>query len=108
MCMHGVNDIICLPKSSQYVLDQSGTDPALKSVHFIKDAKHEPFHESPEIRTAAVELVVNYFEEQLLQVVVGAKGTVTVTAADDENEAKEGAVIGTGAYAKVSTFEVEK
>jgi alpha-beta hydrolase superfamily lysophospholipase len=64
VCIHGANDTIALPASSQYVYDHAGTDPAHKSVHLIADSKHEPFHESPAIRTAAIDFVVKYFEEQ--------------------------------------------
>jgi hypothetical protein len=79
VCIHGANDTIALPASSQYVYNHAGTDPAHKSVHLIADSKHEPFHESPAIRTAAIDFVVNYLEEQY-RIAVAATTTETTTA----------------------------
>jgi hypothetical protein len=86
VCVHGANDTIALPASSQYVYDHAGTDPAHKSVHLIADSKHEPFHESPAIRTTAIDFVVNYFEEQY-QVAVAATTTVATTAGPEVGQA---------------------
>lgn len=98
LCIHGANDTIALPRSSQYVLDHTGTPAALKSIFLVADSKHEPFHEGPAIRTAALECVVNYFEAQYSRVLSnGIGGGVLVsTAAGAEDRAGEGdALLGT-------------
>lgn len=66
LCIHGADDLIALPKSTDYVCEHIGTPAALQQKHIIANAKHEPFHEIESIRTAAFALVVQYFETQYL------------------------------------------
>ena len=66
LCIHGADDLIALPKSTDYVFEHAGTPLALRQKHIIAGAKHEPFHEIESIRTAAIAYVVQYFETQYL------------------------------------------
>jgi hypothetical protein len=109
LCIHGAQDTIALPKSSDYVLKNSATDAALKSVHIIADAKHEPFHEVAAIKQASIAYVVAYFEAQYQQVVDGAKGLVVTAPSVVEDVSEESALLGaeTAVQPAKATFEVE-
>lgn len=102
VCIHGANDTIALPASSQFIYDHTATAKELKKVHFFADSKHEPFHESAAIRTASIEYVVNYFEEQY-QIALNPSKAPTPAAAV---EAKSGQVVAVAAQGENKSEEV--
>lgn len=64
LCIHGDNDKIALPKSSQFLVDTSPLDKNQKSVIFFPNCKHEIFNESKPNGPLAILKVVEYFESQ--------------------------------------------
>ena len=64
LCVHGHSDKVALPKSSQYFVDNAGTEKTKKSLQFLPDLKHEIFFEKKPYGPAAVKCVVDYFESQ--------------------------------------------
>ena len=99
--MHGAQDCITLPKSSEYVYTHSATDKALKSVHIVANSRHEPFHEAEPVRSESIALVVAYFETQCRSAVEGGKGIVT----DSEGVGLEGVAVTLGAADTEPTVE---
>lgn len=101
--MHGADDLIALPKSSDYICEHAGTPVAQRQKHIIANAKHEPFHEIESIRTAAFALVVQYFETQYLNkdLVVDEGSAVVTTDAVSGTTASASAGVESSASAEV-------
>jgi len=91
LCIHGAEDKVALPKSSDYIYSNAGTDIEDRQLYVIPGAKHEPFHETAAIRTGAIQYVVDYFETQYRRTgqVVNPKGKQLVQASASENESDE-------------------
>lgn len=104
LCVHGAQDCITLPKSSEYVYTHSATNKALKSVHIVANSRHEPFHEAEPVRSESIALVVAYFETQCRSAVEGGKGIVT----DSEGAGLEGVAVTLGAADTKPTVEAKK
>jgi alpha-beta hydrolase superfamily lysophospholipase len=64
LCVHGKDDKIALPKSSQYLIDNCGSEASQKSVILFPNLKHEIFFEKKPAGPEALAKVVEYFETQ--------------------------------------------
>lgn len=65
MCLHGEKDIIALPRGSQYLLDNTGTAPSLKSLSILPDLRHELYHERLPEGPQTIQSVLTYFESMI-------------------------------------------
>ena len=64
LCLHGSDDKIALPKSSQYLVDNCGSDASQKSVILFPKLRHEIFFEKKPGGPEAMSKLVEYFETQ--------------------------------------------
>jgi acylglycerol lipase len=64
MCLHGSADTICLPKGSEYMMKNTGTDKDQKSYVILPDLMHDVFNEIPPHGNDAMVRVLNYFDAQ--------------------------------------------
>lgn len=64
LCVHGSDDKVALPKSSQFLVDNCGTETSQKSVIFFPKLKHEIFFEKKPAGPEALAKVVEYFDKQ--------------------------------------------
>ena len=62
LCLHGSDDQVASPKSSQYFVDNAGADPSSKSVYFLPALKHEIFYEKKPDGPEAITMAVDYIE----------------------------------------------
>ncbi|KAJ1413742.1 Alpha/Beta hydrolase protein [Ochromonadaceae sp. CCMP2298] len=65
LCMHGAEDTVALPKGSEYIYKNAGTDITQRQLLIIPNARHEPFHETKKMREDAVRSVVDYLVKQV-------------------------------------------
>lgn len=65
MCLHGEKDTIALPRGSQYLLDNTGTAPSLKSLSILPDLRHEVYHERLPEGPQTIQSVLTYFESMI-------------------------------------------
>lgn len=93
LCIHGADDQIALPTSSDYIFEHAGTPAAHRQKHIIANAKHEPFHEIESIRTAAIAFVVQYFETQYLNKDLVVEDSSLVVTEAGEGESSVGAAV---------------
>ena len=64
LCVHGSDDKVALPRSSQFLVDNCGSEASQKSVIFFPKLKHEIFFEKKPGGPEALSKVVDYFEAQ--------------------------------------------
>ncbi len=109
LCIHGAEDKVALPKSSDYIYSNAGTDIEDRQLYVIPGAKHEPFHETVAIRTGAIQYVVDYFEAQYRRTgqVVNPKGKQLVQASASGNDSEEVTLGATEATADSAEMSVE-
>lgn len=62
--MHGAEDQITLPSGSQFVYNNLA-EGVEKKIEVIPGSRHEIFHESPEVRTRAMEMMKEWYEAHL-------------------------------------------
>jgi alpha-beta hydrolase superfamily lysophospholipase len=65
MCLHGEKDIIALPGGSQYLLDNTGTAPSLKSLSILPDLRHEVYHERLPEGPQTIKSVLRYLDSMI-------------------------------------------
>jgi len=101
---------VALPKSSEHIFKHAGTDISERQLHLFEGAKHEPFHETLAIRTAAIEYVVQYFEGQYRRSgeVVNPEGKQLVLAGGEVEMATLGSTSNTAEEANVGATEVSE
>jgi alpha-beta hydrolase superfamily lysophospholipase len=68
MCLHGEKDVIALPRGSQYLLDNTGTPPSLKSLSILSDLKHEVYHERLPEGPRTIQSVLAYLDSMIPKV----------------------------------------
>ena len=109
LCIHGAEDKVALPKSSDYIYSNAGTDIEDRQLYVIPGAKHEPFHETAAIRTGAIQYVVEYFEAQYRRTgeVVNPKGKQLVQVSASENASEEEVTLGATETADSAEKSVE-
>ena len=109
LCIHGAEDKVALPKSSDYIYSNAGTDIEDRQLYVIPGAKHEPFHETAAIRTGAIQYVVEYFEAQYRRTgeVVNPKGKQLVQVSASENASEEEVTLGATEAADSAEKSVE-
>jgi alpha-beta hydrolase superfamily lysophospholipase len=66
LIVHGGNDSVALPVSSEYVYANIKTEPEKKSIKIFDGLRHEVLHEKLPQRSECAALYINYFEEQLV------------------------------------------
>jgi len=66
MCLHGSADTICLPKGSEYMMENTGTDKDQKSYILLPNLMHDVFNEIPPHGNDAMIRVLNYFDAQIV------------------------------------------
>ena len=64
LCIHGSLDKIALPKSSQFLIENSAVDQTKKSVIYFPNSKHEIFSEKEPEGPMSISKVTEYFESQ--------------------------------------------
>jgi len=62
MCLHGQDDRITLPKSSEFIYKNSGTDITQRKIELIPKARHECYHEISSIRLDSIRMTVEYLD----------------------------------------------
>lgn len=63
---HGDLDQITLKQSSEYVFKNAATNVIYRKIHIFPNAKHEVHHESEEIASACMQMIVDYYDEMLV------------------------------------------
>ncbi len=66
LALHGGDDKICYAEGSRRLFEQSATDPSKKSLVLLPGCRHEIFHEAAPAAKDNTQLVVEYFDSQLL------------------------------------------
>ena len=64
LCIHGSLDKVALPKSSQFLIENSAIDETKKSVIYFPNSKHEIFSDKEPEASTSISKVVEYFESQ--------------------------------------------
>ncbi|RYG66235.1 hypothetical protein EON64_10205, partial [archaeon] len=65
LCIHGAEDTIALPISSQYIIQYAGTELAQRKLMIFPGLRHECFHEIPPHDKEAMGCVGDFFDSYL-------------------------------------------
>jgi acylglycerol lipase len=65
LALHGTDDLIALPRGSQFLFDNTGTAPESKQLINFPGMRHELFHEKAPGRDEAMQQVVDYYDKLL-------------------------------------------
>ena len=64
-CIHGADDQIALKTGSEFIFQKAGTDITQRKLLIVQGCKHELLHELSPKDTETIDIIVNYYEEQV-------------------------------------------